>query len=124
MFLNGMEFIRQPREGLSTPVPASDPLDLPIADKALAARIADIYQMTDQNALARLACTDKDSVMRKAALRKISDPVAIGKVACEARESDIRWAAINRVTDPDVLMEVARQYNGWDYYLNAWQSKG
>ena len=118
MVLNGMEFTRMPREGLSTPVPASDPLDLPIADKALAARLAGVYQMTDQNALARLACTDKESVMRKAAFRKLTDPVAIGKVACEAEESDIRWAALNKGTDPNVLMEVARQYHGWDYYLN------
>ena len=82
MVLNGMEFIRVPREGLSTPVPPSDPLDLPIANKALAARIAGINQMTNQNALAKLACTDKDSAVRKAALRKISDPAALGKVAC------------------------------------------
>ena len=119
MFLNGMEFIRQPREGLSTPVPPSDPLDLPIANKALAARIADINQLTDQNALTKLACTDKDSAVRKAALRKISNPAALGKVACDARESDVRWAAINRVTDSGVLMKVARQNNGWDGYLNA-----
>jgi len=119
MVLNGMEFIRMPREGFSTPVPPSDPLDLPIASKALAARIADINQMTDLNALTKLACTDKDSAVRKAALRRISDPIALGKVACDARESDVRWTAINRVTDSDVLMKVARQNNGWDGYLNA-----
>ena len=119
MVLNGMEFVRQPREGLSTPVPPSDLLDLPIANKALVVRIAGINQMTDQNALTKLACTDKDSAVRKAALRRISDPAALGKVACEARESDVRWAAINRVTDSDVLMKVARQNNGWDGYLNA-----
>ncbi|MGO8836579.1 MAG: hypothetical protein ACLQAH_10430 [Limisphaerales bacterium] len=119
MVLNGMEFTRLPREGLSTPVPPSDPLDLPIANKALAARIAGINQMTDQNALARLACTDKESTVRKAALRKISDPAAFGKAACDARESDVRWLAINRVTDSVVLMKVACQNNGWDGYLNA-----
>ena len=119
MVLNGMEFLRLPREGLSTPVPPSDPLDLPIANKALAARIASINQMTDQNALAKLACTDRESAVRKAALRKISDPATLAKVACDGGESDIRWAAINRVTDSDVLMKVARQNNGWDGYLNA-----
>lgn len=119
MVLNGMEFVRQPREGLSTPVPPSDPLDLPIANKALASRIAGINQMTDQNILTKLACTDKDSAARKAALRKISNPAALGKVACEAKESDVRWAAINRVTDSGVLMKAARQNNGWDGYLNA-----
>ena len=118
MVLNGMEFIRVPREGLSTPVPPSDPLDLPIANKALAARVTSINQMTDQNALAKLVCTDKDSTVRKAALRKISDPAALGKVACDAKESGVRWAAINRVTDSDVFMKVARQNNGWDGYLN------
>lgn len=118
MFLNGMEFTRMPREGLSTPVPPSDPLDVPIANKVLAARIKGVKQMTNQNALAELACSDKDSAVRKAALRKLTDPVAIGRVACQAGESDIRWLAINKVTDPNVLMEVARQYHGWDYYLN------
>ena len=118
MILNGMEFIRQEREGLSTPVPPSDPLDLPIANKTLAMRIAGINQTTDQNALAKMACTDKDSVMRKAAFRKLTDPAAIGKVACEAGESDMRWLALNTVTNPDVLVEVARQYHGWDGYLN------
>jgi len=118
MVLNGMEFVRQPREGLSTPVPPSDPLDLPIANKALAERIASINQMTDQNALAKLACTGKESVVRKAAFRKITDPSAIGMVACEAGESDMRWLALDTVTNPDVLVEVARQYHGWDYYLN------
>ena len=119
MVLNGMEFIRQPGEGLSTPVPPSDPLDLPIANKALAARIAGVNQMTNQNALAKLACTDKDSAARKAALRIISDPAGLGRVACDAKESDVRWLAINRVTDSGVLMKVARQNTGWDGYLNA-----
>jgi len=119
MDLNGMEFVRQVREGLSLQVPPSDPLDLPIANKALASRIAGINRMTDQRALAKLACTDKDSAVRKAALRKLSDPAALAKVASDARESDVRWAAINRVTNSAVLMKVARQNNGWDGYLNA-----
>ncbi len=59
MFLNEMEFIREPQPGLSTPVPASDPLDLPIKDRALAARIQSINAMTDQVALAKLACKER-----------------------------------------------------------------
>lgn len=119
MVLNGLEFVRQERKGLSTQVPPSDPLDLPLPSKAVAARIAHIAQMTNQSALAKLACTDKDSAVRKAALRQITDPAALGKVACAARESDVRWLAINRVTDSVVLMRVACQNNGWDGYLNA-----
>ena len=115
MVLNGMKFIRVLREGLSTPVPPSDPLDLPIANKALAARIASINQITDQNALAKLACTDKDSAVRKAALKRISDPAALAKVASDARESDVRWAAINRVTNSDCPDEgrLSKQRLGW-----------
>jgi len=43
-------------------------LDLPIANKVLAARIASINPLTDQSVLAKLACTDRDSAVRKAGL--------------------------------------------------------
>jgi hypothetical protein len=119
MVLNGMEFTRMPREGLITPVPPSDPLDLPIHDKALAARIAGISRMTNQHALANIVCTDKVSAARRAALRKLSDPAALARVIAKAEASDVRWAAIYKVTDTNVLMKAACEYYGWDGYLNA-----
>ena len=119
MVLNGMEFVRVPREGLITPVPPSDPLDLPIRDLKLAARITEINRMTNQDALAKIVCQDKESAARKAALRKLSSPAALAKVIVEAQSSDARWLAINKVTDTNVLMKAACENYGWDGYLNA-----
>jgi hypothetical protein len=65
--------------------------------------------ITDQNALIRIAKTDKNKSDRATAAEKITDPGVLADIARTDTDAGVRVGAVQRITDPNMLIDIARR---------------
>lgn len=75
--------------------------------------------LTDEAALAKLACTHGDRRTRIAALNKLTDQAVIVKIARNDSVEYIRKAAVRKITDRQILTDIALSSDFGTYIFDA-----
>ena len=70
-----------------------------------------VEKLTDQNLLAEIAKSDKDSVVRIIAVEKLTDQNLLAEIAKNDKDFDVRRGAVEKLTDQNLLAEVTRIEN-------------
>ncbi|NOZ00820.1 MAG: HEAT repeat domain-containing protein [Deltaproteobacteria bacterium] len=77
-------------------------------------RLDEVEQLSDEDALVQVACTDESPRVRMAAAARVRGDGALASIAKDAGEMDVRLAAVERIGSQRLLAEIIKARKNYE----------